>query len=208
MGSYRDQDRTVALGGIFQGARLARDIARRGVCEATAFETSRESLFDFEPRGVAEVFGGPGGIALGLRTLVQQFDEPSGRDPETSRYVVAVVHLCDRLMRNRKRMQALGDELAALARRRAQLELDDGDLHQSLSTIYQEHISPLGPRIIVRGEPLHLRNPGNAARVRVALLAALRAAVLWRQAGGRKWSLLLHRRRFAQLARELLHEHD
>ena len=30
MGKYSDQDRVIALGGIFQAARLARDIARTG----------------------------------------------------------------------------------------------------------------------------------------------------------------------------------
>ncbi len=57
---------------------------------------------------------------------------------------------------------------------------------------------------MVRGEPLHLQNPDNAARIRVALLAGIRAAVLWRQAGGSKWQFLLQRRKTAAKARELV----
>ncbi|MGB5652079.1 MAG: DUF489 family protein, partial [Sedimenticolaceae bacterium] len=58
------------------------------------------------------------------------------------------------------------------------------------------------------GEPLHLQNPDNATRIRVALLAGIRAAVLWRQAGGKKWHLLLHRRAIASRARELVDSND
>jgi high frequency lysogenization protein len=83
-------------------------------------------------------------------------------------------------------------------------DLGDSAQHQQLSQIYQERISTLGPKIMVRGEPLHLQNPDSAARIRVALLAGIRAAVLWRQAGGSKWQLLFQRRKTANTARELV----
>ncbi len=61
---------------------------------------------------------------------------------------------------------------------------------------------------MIAGEPLHLQNPDNAARIRVALLAGIRAAVLWRQAGGRKWQLLLRRRALGRTSRELIDNLD
>jgi high frequency lysogenization protein len=61
---------------------------------------------------------------------------------------------------------------------------------------------------MVRGEPLHLQNPDNATRIRVALLAGIRAAVLWRQTGGKKWQLLLRRRAIAASARDLVDSFD
>jgi len=204
MGNYTEYDRTLAFGGVFQGARLARDIARSGICDARAFESSRLSLFDFSPDSVSAVFGGPAGIAVGLRTLLQQIEQPAQRDLEISRYSVAVLHLADRLLRDADAMSALYDDLTALDRRRESFDLGDSTLHEQLSGIYQERISPLGPRIMIKGEPLHLQNPDNAARIRVALLASIRAAVLWRQAGGKKWQLLLRRRAIEGLVRELL----
>lgn len=204
MKNYTEQERALAFGGLFQGVRLARDIARNGICDARAFESSRRSLFDFNPESVAAVFGGTAGIAVGLRTLLQQVEQPAQRDLEVSRYAVAVLHLADRLLRDDTAMAALYDDLTALDRRRANFELGDSTLHEQLSEIYQARISPLGPRIMIKGEPLHLQNPENAARIRVALLASIRAAVLWRQAGGRKWQLLLRRRAMTAALRDLV----
>lgn len=204
MSQYSDADRVVALGGVFQGARLARDVARNGVCDAAAFDASRQSLFDFEPESVASIFGGVAGIAHGLRTLIQQIESPAQRDLEVARYVVALIHLGDLLMRDAEATQGLHDDLTALARRRQHFELGDTTTNEQLAEIYQQRISVLGPRIMVGGEPLHLQNPDNAARIRVALLAGIRAAVLWRQAGGKKWQLLLRRRVITATARELV----
>lgn len=194
----------MALSGVFQGARLARDVARKGMCDVEAFAASRGSLFAFDADSTEAVFGGVAGIRQGLRTLIQQLDRQAARDIEIARYAVAVIHLGDRCQRGRETLQGLGDDLAALDRRRQHFELTDGVENQQLAKIYQDRISVLGPRIIVRGEPLHLQNPDNAARVRVALLAGVRAAVLWRQTGGSKWQLLLKRRRLLSLASDLL----
>lgn len=201
---YTDADRTLALGGVFQAARIARDIARSGVCDAAAFEVSRDSLFDFDPQDVAGVFGGEAGVTAGLRVLIRQLQQPGQRDLEVSRYAVALMHLADRLRRSGAAMQGLAEDLSALARRRSSFDLADNVLHEQLGKIYQERISILGPRIMVRGEPLHLQNPDNAARIRVSLLAGIRAAVLWRQAGGSKWQFMLRRKRILALGRELV----
>ena len=123
---------------------------------------------------------------------------------EISRYVVALLHLADRLLANQAAPQALHDDLVALQRRIQHFDLGEPTLNEQLAVIYQERISTLGPRIMVRGEPLHLQNADNAARIRVALLSGVRAAVLWRQAGGKKWQLLLRRRAIAASCRELV----
>lgn len=204
MTQHTQEDRVIALAGVFQAARLARDIARNGVCDAEAFEASRESLFDFDPESVASVFGGEQGVIRGLQALSEQLDRPQQRDLETSRYMVALLHLADRLMRDKQSLQSLHGDLTALQRRRDHIELGVGVANEQLAEIYQDRISVLGPRIMIKGEPLHLQNPENASRIRVVLLAGIRAAVLWRQAGGSKWQFLLRRRAMTTQARELI----
>ena len=73
-----------------------------------------------------------------------------------------------------------------------------------LARLYQRHISPAPPPILVKGEPLYLQNPTIADDIRACLLAGLRAVVLWRQCGGKRWQVLLGRRRLADTARSLL----
>jgi len=204
MANYSETDRITALGGIFQAAHLARDIARNGMCDAQVFKASRETLFDFEPESVEAVFGGRQGVADGLRTLIKQLEQPDQRDLEIARYVISLLDLADRLLRSGHSMQTLHDGLTALARKREHFELGDSVQNEQLAQIYQDTISVLGPRIMIRGEPLHLQNPDNATRIRVALLAGIRAAVLWRQAGGKKWQLLLRRRAIAAKACDIV----
>jgi high frequency lysogenization protein len=57
---------------------------------------------------------------------------------------------------------------------------------------------------MVSGEPLHLDNKDNQARIRAALLGGVRAAMLWRQVGGRRWQILLGQRRLLESARAYL----
>ena len=50
-------DRTLALAGLFQAARLAQTLAREGRADEPAFAASLKSLFSFDAENVAEVYG-------------------------------------------------------------------------------------------------------------------------------------------------------
>ncbi|MCP4357987.1 MAG: lysogenization regulator HflD, partial [Chloroflexi bacterium] len=63
----------------------------------------------------------------------------------------------------------------------------------NLANTYRQSISPLGPKIIIKGEQSYLSNPDNASRIRALLLAGIRAVLLWRQAGGNRWRLFSER---------------
>jgi high frequency lysogenization protein len=73
-----------------------------------------------------------------------------------------------------------------------------------LGELYSEQISPLGPRVLVQGNPVYLAQPSVVGEIRATLLAALRAAVLWRQVGGSYWDFLWSRRAMVETARGLL----
>ena len=64
-----------------------------------------------------------------------------------------------------------------------------------MAALYAELISPLGPRIIVEGETNNLRDERKAALIRALLLGGIRSAVLLRQLGATRWSVLWSRRR-------------
>jgi high frequency lysogenization protein len=76
----------------------------------------------------------------------------------------------------------------------------------SISGIYQDTISTFQFRIKVSGSMTQLQNPANADLIRALLLAGIRSAFLWRQLGGRRWKLLLQRRKLLQLAQSLSRE--
>ena len=65
-------------------------------------------------------------------------------------------------------------------------------------------ISPLGRRIQVTGVTQYLQHLGTQNRIRAALLAGIRSAILWQQVGGTKWQLLFFRRKIATTAQHIL----
>lgn len=204
MSRFDDSERAIALGGIFQGARLARDLARNGQTDPAAMNASIGSLFVFDPEEVAGVFGGVSGIQFGLRTLLAQLESPHERDLEIARYAVSLIHLADKLRNDPQALDRLGDDLNAMQNRSNGFELSESTRAAQLGELYRRHVSVISPQIMVRGEPVYLQNTDNAARIRAALLAGIRAAILWRQCGGAKWQLMLRRSQIARLARNLL----
>lgn len=195
--SYSVNDRALALAGIYQACVLVGKIAYQGLADTAAQEACIRSLFVTTPQETADVYGGIDSIAanlrLGLDTLAEQFGESGKRDIELTRYVISILALERKLMKQTKMLQTLSE---GIDRARSQAE-HFSPCHENvianLADLYIQTISTLSPRIIVRGEHGHLSNPLNASRVRALLLAAIRSAILWRQCGGRRWQLLIQR---------------
>jgi len=82
----------------------------------------------------------------------------------------------------------------------------DPEVFRLLATAYQQTVSTLKPRIMVAGEQRQLADPQNANQIRTLLLAGIRSALLWRQAGGSKWRVLFLRSRMQKIVQELLDE--
>ena len=204
-------DRTLALAGLFQAARLTQQLAREGRAEPQTLAASIESLFMINAATTEEVFGGASGVAMGLKFLRDKLSgatEPG--DMEVARYVVSLLHL-ERQFEKRPEVQdAVQRGLeAAESQARSSTQPEDGepispDVIEKIAELYTQTVSTLGPRILVNGEQGYLANTLIAAKVRCALFAGIRAAFLWRQLGGRRWQLLFQRRAIANAAGEIL----
>ena len=209
--------RTLALAGLFQAARLAQDLARRGQTDNAAFAASLQSILRLDAPSTEDVFGGPAGVTLGLTLLRDQLKAPADAAAvEMLRYVVALLLLERRLSTRPDMLQRMGEEIKQIESRMQFFAAQDNAATNSahprrvekLAELYSQTISTLTPRIMVSGEHGHLNNPATAAGVRAALLAGIRAAVLWRQLGGRRWQLLFTRRSIAHQAAMILKELD
>ena len=207
--------RTLALAGLFQAARLAQDLARRGQTDNAAFAASLQSILRLDAPSTQEVFGGTGGVTLGLTLLSDQLRTPADAAAvEMLRYVVALLLLERRLSARPDMLQHMGEEIKQIESRMRFFAAEQNTAADSthprrvekLAELYTQTISTLTPRIMVSGEHGHLNNPVTAAGVRAALLAGIRAAVLWRQLGGRRWQLLFTRRGIARQAGLILKE--
>jgi high frequency lysogenization protein len=201
-----DHNRTLALAALFQSAALVKDLAWRGHCDEHEFEILLGSLFAFDAETPAAIYRGEANLRNGLDRIEVQL-KSGGKPPdmEITRYAIGLIFLERKLQERPEMLEGLGDGLKAAQRQVEYFNLTHESVVARLAEVYQENISRLGPRILVQGEQTHLSNPVVAARIRAVLLAGIRAAVLWRQAGGSRWKLLFGRNRLVAESRDLLH---
>jgi len=198
-----NEERVLALAGVFQGAALAHQLANEGRCDEGALDSSIASVFRIDAPDVVGVFGTVADVRLGLRTLVAQLDDDQ-RDVNLMRMAATLLKI-ERTFSGRKSLQKqLQEGIVAAQRQVDHFGQDHPMVITRLAGLYSEVISPLRPRVMVPGQPLHLQQQPIVERIRAALLAAIRAAVLWHQIGGRQWQLLLRRNQWSMLARGLL----
>jgi high frequency lysogenization protein len=198
-----NEERVLALAGVFQGAALAQQLATDGRCDEVAFEASLTSVFRIDADSVASVYGGVSGVRRGLRTLVAQFEDET-RDVAVMRMAITVLRLERSLSRNSILLDRLREGVIATQRQVEHFGMNHANVTARLAEVYASTLSTLKPRVMVTGTPAHLQQKANVDRVRSALLAAARSAVLWHQLGGRQWHLLFYRKQCAMLARGLL----
>jgi len=196
------EDRVIALAGLMQALALVRAVAMRGSCEAPAMRESLASVLRIDAASVAEVFGGLGNLRLGLQTLIQQLDAP--QDATLTRMAITVLRLERSLAARPDLLGSLRTQIESIARMDPQSDNSLVDLPARFAQLYVETLSPLKPRVMVEGNQAFLQQPARQNQIRALLLAAIRAAVLWRQLGGTQLRLLFRRRQYAMLARGLL----
>jgi len=204
----RELEQTLALAAIVQSAWLVRQLAHHGVAAADKFSTAVDSLFVTKPHSTEEVFGKVGHLNLGLQTLQEILDGNSTlfSPDQVLRYVMGMLYLESQLSKRPDMLEKIGSGLDDIAQRHPKRPYADNQtLIRDLARLYQDTLSTLPFRIQVKGDVLRLQNEYLAARIRVLLFAGIRAAVLWRQRGGRRWHLLLLRKRLGRNVNRLLH---
>ncbi|ALG68781.1 high frequency lysogenization protein HflD [Beggiatoa leptomitoformis] len=198
-------DTTLALAGIFQSAELVRQVARKGIVEHSAFDSSIKSVLKIDASSTEDVYGGLQGVKLGLQILVAQLGSQSRvNDRELMRYVLGILFLERKLIKKQEMLQTVQQGVQQAQRLAETSHTTDPEVVALLANLYSETISTFQHRIQVSGEQRHLENPLNANKIRSLLLSGIRSAVLWRQKGGNRWQLLFSRKKILQFAKDSL----
>lgn len=194
------REQCIALAGLYQAVGQVQACARDGEPSSTAaFRTSLSSVLRIDADNAEEVFDGIGALAQGFALFGAHLTrQATVLHLEQARYAAGLMYLERRLAASADPTRRLGDALRALAQQGEAREVDDPWMVERMAALYVDHVSGLGPRILVSGEPVHLKAPDNASRIRATLLAGLRAAVLWRQFGGSRFKLTIFNAHFAR----------
>jgi len=199
------ESRTIALAGIFRTAALVNILANQGTISEDDLRISVESIFKTDPDDAIEVFGNTANLSLGFKTLVNQLGKDSrNREMDISRYVVSMLFLERRLMKNPEMLDTLSTGVELATRQSQHFSTTHDNVIANLADIYSRTISELGPRIMVNGEQSYLETTAISNKIRTLLLAGIRSAVLWQQLGGRRWHVIFNRAKYLKIAQSFL----
>jgi high frequency lysogenization protein len=197
----------IALAGLFQAVKLVQQVAAGRYCDSIALDACITGLFNTDPESTESVFGELAGIRSGLETALAQISSfRARRDIELTRYAITVLYLERKLAKQHTLLEHIR---AAIDSTRGRTEIDGlthPEVIAGLAGAYKQTVSTLRPQVMVSGNPAILGNPDKQNLIRALLLAAIRAAVLWRQCGGGRLTLLWHRKALQEAIEALLKE--
>ena len=197
----------ISLAGICQATHLVDQLAKTGYLKTEEFEVAVKSLCNQNPDSTESVFGSAAKLRLGLENLIELLN--NHRAPKNTyvlRYVLGVIHLQKRLMRNREMLEIIGTRIETANRQAEHFGISHDNVIANIAEIYTDTISKLPYRIQVSGDHNYLQQQRVANQVRVLLFAGIRATMLWRQNTGSRWQLLFYRKQIAETAQSLLDE--
>ncbi len=196
-------DRVLALGALLVALSQVRRIAEAGQSDTATLQLALDSVFRLDAADTAAAVGGVDAVRPGLR-LLRDYLAGTNKDEALGKLAMAVMQLERRFVADGAMTERVRTGLRALQGPVERLGSPHHDVVAGLASLYADTISHLRPRVMVQGNPHYLGQAGVVAEIRALLLAALRAAVLWRQMGGSLWDFLFRRRDMAAAIDQLM----
>jgi high frequency lysogenization protein len=152
-----DQDRIIALAGIFQAAYLTQQVAHKGMADSSAMDASIHSLFQIDAESVGSVYGGAKNIRTGLQALNREIATINLQGSEVTQYVLTLMHLEQKLSKNSAMMQQIADTMTLATQRLDHFPMLHSNIIALLADTYSSTISTLQPRIMVNEQACPFR---------------------------------------------------
>jgi high frequency lysogenization protein len=209
------KEQTITFAAICQVAHLVQKVSRNGQVNDEELAVLLNSVITTSPENTLAVYGGElVNVKQGLELLINHLGDSSKadskdakvKDPEFTRYIISLINLERRLIKQPKQLAQLAERIEATKRQLEHYPITSETLIASFASIYSDIISPLGARIQVTGEPSILKQTDTQHKIRALLLAGIRSTVLWRQVGGKRRTIIFSRTKLVKTAKELLEQ--
>ena len=202
----RERDRIIALAALLQTVTLVQEIAETGQVNHAEFETLLRSLLATDASTTEAVYGDLSQLKTGIKQLNQQLSKSKDKkDVGLLRYVISLLHLERQLAKRPAVSDLISREIEQIPQQIDYFgDINNPQIIARFADIYHRTISDLTPRIQVQGDPRFLQQSDNVNRIRALLLAGIRAAVLWRQKGGRRWQFIFQSKKILEISNSLL----
>lgn len=203
--SWRNQ--TIALAGAMQALTTLEQLAKTGYSKSDEIETAVSSLFNTQPESVEAVYGNIGKLESGFDTLerlLTHYTLPENSD--LLRYVIGIIQVEKTLSRKKDVLDIVGSRLDIAKQQSSHFGITHENVIGNIADIYSDTISKFRYRIQVTGNINYLQQARVANQVRTLLFAAVRSIILWRQTGGRRWQIVIYRKKILEQCHELQRE--
>ena len=185
-----------ALSALLDAIQGVRDLASQGRTELTRRLPLLNAVFNFQGDTPAVLYGDTFEFATGLKIGATLSARSWGQGDDRLRLAVQVLALSGRLWRSPNAGKRLSDAIESARRQQQAFGVGHENTLQAMAQVYVDTIAPLGARIMVSGDPTMLTQDRVVTQIRALLLAAMRAAILWRHLEGSVWSLYFMRSRW------------
>lgn len=203
----RRSQQAIALAAVFQAASLVEQLARSGEIPNSEFELLVKSLFQQSPDSFDDIYGAQPNLQAGAQAILKSASGRQGSlNPDVMRYALSLLHLEKKLNKQPQLLDIIGRGIDNAQNQSKHFTITHENIMANLSGTYQKSLSTLNFRVKVTGNPSVLKNNQQSDKIRVLLLAGIRAAILWRQVGGRRWHLLLNRKSYCKVAQKILQQ--
>ena len=204
------QNRAIAMAALFQCVDGVSQVANTGNIDNEVYNTAINSVLNENANTAEDIYGSLANLKLGFGSMMSQLStspttpDGSPKDMEATRYALGLLQLEKKLSNNQEMFQKLISGIEDTQKKLEFFDVEHENITAALADIYTNTVSKIGPKIMVQGDQTHLANPNNASKIRALLLAGVRASLLWRQAGGNRWKLLLERGKLQKQASHYL----
>lgn len=191
-------NRLYPLCALAMAAHQVDRLANTGLVHYDELKVLIQSTLNLTPNTPLDVYDNDiDSLRPGSRLLREMLGRGGNRKyPETIRYFISLMQVERQLDKQPKLLEKLRGHLEVAVSQAGELGPTNESVIETLNTAYQETISTLKFRIMVTGNHgRHLQQGNNPAKVRALLLSGVRAAMLYRQLGGGRLSLLFQRSR-------------
>jgi len=182
------RDQCIAFAAMCQAAVQVHRVAHGLATSSADVDPLIRAIFETTPPSTEAVYGTTAALRSGALSAREMLTKPGTDLVSAMRYVMSLLDIEGRLRRRPDLTEVLRTTLDQMPRKDA-----SDATFGALSALYQRTISTLDRRVHVTGSPEVLQRTEVAAKIRALLLAGVRSAWLWHQAGGRRWHLLLRR---------------
>lgn len=197
MTSRRSQ--TIALSAMCQSALMIQQVSKGIILNKDSLMCLFNGIITTEPKSVMDVYGSVDVLSDGAKLVQFHLSgNATKKDIEVTRYLAGIMSISKKLLKNPSALSSLTDKLTDIQRRLSHFEIDDPSIIQNFAECYSEVLSPLSQKIQVIGSPTLLQQQSVQHKVRALLLSGVRAAVLWRQMGGKRRDFIFNRKTVLQ----------